>query len=1080
MQSKRSWTLGLPWTICISFLFWTAHSFSAATAPQATTAPAPQKPGPTPATQAASNAPDYSQQAYVVLNYDTQYKFRADGTGEQVLTVAVRVQSQAGIQRFGNLAIPYEAASQRAEFPYVRVRKPDGSLVNASRANMQDTAAPITVQAPMYSDVRIKQFPVSGLNPGDTLEYQLRVIRTRAEVPNQFWVVQNFVKTGIVLEESVSLRFPRGKHVQVASAEVQPTVREEKGDTVYEWKTAHLQDESTDSKSKTDPGKSKPSIQATTFESWQQIGDWYKSLALDRAAVTPAIQQQEQQLTSGMTTDDARQRAIYSYVATQFRYIGLSFGIGRLQPHTADQVLADKFGDCKDKHTLFAALMKAAGYDVWPALIGTTTRLDASVPYPQFDHVISVVPQGKNLLWLDTTEEVAPFGMLAPTLRDKQALVMPTTGPPEIEKTPMDPPFPEADTFAVKGALDSKSVLTGHVDLTARGDLELGLRAAFHAVPQADWTKLAQRVSYALGFAGDVSQVQAGNPDDTSKPFHLSYDYKRTDFGGSAGNQLSPPMPPIMFALGVNDAKPQDHIPLGAPGERDFRASVALPKGDIANLSQDKDIQTDFAEYKEISSVKDGVLLTERNFKIKTAQLPAAQWDDYLKFVKAVQDRENLMIPISTGNGTAEATAIRDSPEARALLEQAFAAIHQSRLNDAEDELRQAQVLNPTQWGLAATYGDLYFWEHDPERAIASYRQEMANHPDNLRAGRALAATLMAQKQFPQAIDEWKSLLQRDPEDSASNMALGTLLVQQKRYGEAVTLLKKVADSKNGTTNLKIELGDAELKAGQKQAGIAELQNALKAATKPVDINDAAYELANTGADLPEAAQSAAKALQAMEESTAKVSLAGLTVDDLRQVAYIGATWDTVGWIDFELGKYADAERYERAAWLLEQLPDVADHLGQVYQKERKLAQAAHMYRLALVAGPNINAREVRQRLEAVTKKAAGARVPLNARNAVHAAELSKLRAVDIPGLPRKPASAEFLLLFSPHGLEDVQFRSGSDTLQNAAVLIKKATYPSMFPDSGPEKIARRGVLSCSQHTLACQFVLFLPQTTRP
>ena len=52
------------------------------------------------------------------------------------------------------------------------------------------------------------------------------------------------------------------------------------------------------------------------------------------------------------------------------RYIGVAFGIGRYQPHSAETVLDNQYGDCKDKHTLLAAMLKAAGYEAWPALIG--------------------------------------------------------------------------------------------------------------------------------------------------------------------------------------------------------------------------------------------------------------------------------------------------------------------------------------------------------------------------------------------------------------------------------------------------------------------------------------------------------------------------------------------------------------------------------------------------------------------------------------------------------------------------------------------------------------------------------------
>ncbi|HTU50026.1 MAG TPA: DUF3857 and transglutaminase domain-containing protein, partial [Acidobacteriaceae bacterium] len=444
----------------VVFFFFSLPGFSGhclaqgvpATAPAAPTEhtltiPLGSHPQATPAATPQTTASDYSKQAYVINQYDTSMNFQADGTWQQVATVVVQVKSQAGILQFGNLSIPYESRNQKVEFTYIRIRKPDGSIVETPSAYTQDMPAGVTLQAPMYSDLHIKQVPITNLNPGDTLMYQFKIDQFKPEVPNQFWLAVSFFKAGIVLEQHIEIRVPASKHVQVESAEVQPTIHREGEVTVYDWKTSHLHPEPTDRKSLALKVDEKPSIQLTSFENWQQVGDWYRELQSSRVAVTPAIQQKEQELTKGLTTDDAKQRAIYAYVATQFRYIGLSFGIGRYQPHFADEVLQNKFGDCKDKHTLFAALMKAAGYDVSPVLIGSATKLDETIPYPgQFDHVISLLRQGNKETWLDTTEEVAPYGMLASPLRDKMALVMPADGrSPKLERTPMNPPFPEAD-----------------------------------------------------------------------------------------------------------------------------------------------------------------------------------------------------------------------------------------------------------------------------------------------------------------------------------------------------------------------------------------------------------------------------------------------------------------------------------------------------------------------------------------------------------------------------------------------------------------------------------------------------------
>ena len=69
---------------------------------------------------------DYSQESFVVEKMHTSYKFESDGTGRKELIARIRVQSEAGVQQWGQLQLGYNSANERVEIPYVRVLKEDG------------------------------------------------------------------------------------------------------------------------------------------------------------------------------------------------------------------------------------------------------------------------------------------------------------------------------------------------------------------------------------------------------------------------------------------------------------------------------------------------------------------------------------------------------------------------------------------------------------------------------------------------------------------------------------------------------------------------------------------------------------------------------------------------------------------------------------------------------------------------------------------------------------------------------------------------------------------------------------------
>ena len=105
---------------------------------------------------------------------------------------------------------------------------------------------------------------------------------------------------------------------------------------------------------------------------------------------------------------------------------------------------------------------------------------------------------------MDTTSEVAPFRLLAYTLRNKQALVIPPANvasapPPHLENTPADTPMPDYERSEVEGKINDIGKLEAHVHYEFRGDEELLLRSVFRRVPESNWSRVAENINAGLG-----------------------------------------------------------------------------------------------------------------------------------------------------------------------------------------------------------------------------------------------------------------------------------------------------------------------------------------------------------------------------------------------------------------------------------------------------------------------------------------------------------------------------------------------------------------------------------------------------
>ena len=76
---------------------------------------------------------DHAQEAAIFDRIFNHARFENDGTGVEETEAVVRIQSQAGVEEFGQLVFGYSSATEKLDVEYVRVRKPDGQLVGPRR-----------------------------------------------------------------------------------------------------------------------------------------------------------------------------------------------------------------------------------------------------------------------------------------------------------------------------------------------------------------------------------------------------------------------------------------------------------------------------------------------------------------------------------------------------------------------------------------------------------------------------------------------------------------------------------------------------------------------------------------------------------------------------------------------------------------------------------------------------------------------------------------------------------------------------------------------------------------------------------
>jgi tetratricopeptide (TPR) repeat protein len=1051
----------------------------------------------------------YSKEPYVLELREDRVRFEADGRGQRDHILKARIQSDSGVHEFGLLVYPYASSFETLDVIYVRVRKPDGTVLETPSSDIQELDSAVSREAPMYTDQREKHIAVKSLAVGDILEAHLRWTIHDPIAPGYFWFDHSYFRSGICLKEILRIDVPASVAIKLRNAEPRPAISQENGRVLYNFEFSNLK-EYEESKiplwERNFHGAPLPDVQMTSFASWEEVGKWFGSLERPKVTVTPEIKAKAEELTKGKNSDDEKLHALYDYVSTRFRYIGIDLGIGRYTPHAASEVLLNRYGDCKDKHTLFAALLQAVGIASYPALISSKHRLDPSFPSASlFDHVITAIPRGDSYQFLDTTPEVAPFGLLAQNIRDRQSLLIPANSPAHLVTTPADPPFSFFERLRVDSVIDANGTLEAKIDLEARGDGELVFRLLYRATPQNRWQELTQRTAPLLGCGGTVSDVIVAQPEDTGKPFSITFSCHRTDYPDWKDRRFTlPARPNFLMSLNEEQKLSRNPLPLGPLQDITYDETMKLPEGYSAFVPEKVEQKTDFAEFTATYSLENGAVHGVFHLKTLQHEIPGSERAEYSSFTRKIDEAFRRYIfarNLNPSPGTSSSASAGSSPNviggvigstvssspsgeakapipspspAKPLYDAAKRASAEGNYATSAQLYEQAVARDPNYKEAWNDLGYIYGKLGQQEKSEAALRKALALDPTAKYAHYNLGNALAAQKKYDEAISEYQKEIQINSKNSNPHLNLGRAYFFNGQPDKAIPELETAANLTPNDPKVHYSLGLAYAKANQPEKATKAFSRSVELEPTAERKNQVAYEMALGKLQLDQAEKYADSAIEYSVAETKNLSLDHLSNQDVRVPASLGAYWDTLGWVKFQQGDISNAEKYLRCAWQIRSIGEIGDHLGQIYEKEGRKTEAIELYAMALAAPYPMP--ETRARLVALR----GSETDVDRLTEEARANLAKGRSLQITNAHGAAGTADFWLLLVPGPkVSAVKFIAGDEALRPFTSDLETATFPNPFPETTDAKLLRRGKLTCLSSSKACSLFLMSVETVR-
>jgi hypothetical protein len=449
------------------------------------------------------------------------------------------------------------------------------------------------------------------------------------------------------------------RHLQFknSNTDVKPLITT--GDTLssYEWKlnnipAFHTQDHLP---SWYDPYAT---VMISDFLNWKEVNEWALSLFPSNVAFSSALLNKIHEIKLHHNDPYNQTAAALRFVQDEIRYLGIEMGENSHRPHSPDQILKQRFGDCKDKSYLLCTLLKGLGIEAHPVLINTTYKgtIREWLPTPTaFDHTTVRVKIDNRFYWFDPTLSFQRGPIHTISFPDYQAGLVVTDTTVQITTIPCL----TKGAVHVKERFDIKD-MSGRVKLTVTshysGSFAYDTRSEFKNNSRYEMSKTYQ--DFYAGYFKNIKADSLTTQDEEKTGSFTTIEYYTIDSlcGPYAYMKKASFEPFVINGLMTKPTHEKRTMPFRLKYPAHYKEQVEINLPEIWNAKQSSD-QTETSAFKlttDFSCTGKQVLLNYDYVALKDHIMPD-EADSYLRNMKKAENEIAYELSHTTEIDTAPA-----------------------------------------------------------------------------------------------------------------------------------------------------------------------------------------------------------------------------------------------------------------------------------------------------------------------------------------------------------------------------------------------------------------------------------------
>jgi len=611
----------------------------------------------------AGNSKDFPGANYIVIFDSTIVDVKESGLSYNNVHKLYKVLTVNGAKKLNHIIFDYDPLSAYVDVKEVKIFKKDGSIVELNMEEVHDYPAPARM---IYWGARQKMIDIGRLEPGDGIEIKMFKkgftyallqqdhsddSRYIPPMKGHYYDIIEYWFSEPVLEKTYITKVPNTKKL---------TYKFFHGDV--DVKTIDLGEKTKYSFTKKDmmpierePGMVgysdiAPKLLLTTSPDWEAKSLWFYGVNEDFGSfeTTAEIDKKVNYVLRNAVDEMDSISKLNHWVADNIRYSGISMGEGEgYTLHTGDMTFTDRCGVCKDKAGMLITMLRAAGFESYPAMTMAGSRIE-DIPADQFNHSVTIVKMSDGSYKLLDPTWVPFVRENWSSLEQQQNYLMGLAEGADLMITPVSPPKDHPLKINGTSTILEDGTLEGTITIVGDGQSDAAIRRIFIRNWKSDWDYEFEKQIRSIAQDMEIIKSSYSNPYYyTREPIQIEFSFRIKNFATITENEIifTPVVATNIFQY------TQAHLRTNTDLEErkyDFRdrcsrlvelnEEILLPPfKEAIYLPESEDLDGSAASFNGAYSIEESKLSLKETITIKRRLFKPDEWDNYKSVVEAQQ-----------------------------------------------------------------------------------------------------------------------------------------------------------------------------------------------------------------------------------------------------------------------------------------------------------------------------------------------------------------------------------------------------------------------------------------------------------